>query len=57
MLVEGLTLEAYQGAALRLARLLKDPETPRRCRRVAVERLSVERGVEAYHDLYRELAC
>lgn len=55
VLVDGLTPEAYQGAALRLARLLKDPDTLRRCRRVAEERLSVERGVEAYHDLYREL--
>lgn len=43
-----------QGAALRLARLPKDPDTSRRCRRAVEERLRVERGVEAYHDLYRE---
>ncbi len=55
VLVDGLATEAYQGAALRLARLLKDPDTPGRCRRVAEERLSVERGVAAYHDLYRDL--
>jgi glycosyltransferase involved in cell wall biosynthesis len=55
VLVEDLTPEAYRGAALLLARLLEDPDTPRRCRRVAEERLGVEHGVRAYHDLYREL--
>jgi glycosyltransferase involved in cell wall biosynthesis len=55
VLVESLTPEAYQGAAFRLARLLKDPETPQRCRRVAEEHLSIERGAGAYHSLYREL--
>ena len=55
VLVEDLTPEAYRGAARLLARLLEDPDTPRRCRRVAEERLGVEHGIRAYHDLYREL--
>ncbi len=56
IVLESFSHRAYEGAALRLARLLRDPDTQARCRRFAEQHLSVAQGVEAYHDLYRELA-
>jgi glycosyltransferase involved in cell wall biosynthesis len=55
--VTAFTEEAYRGAARRLARLLADPTTPRRCRRIAEERLALESGVAAYADLYESVAA
>jgi glycosyltransferase involved in cell wall biosynthesis len=53
--VAAFTEAEYRGAAVRLRDLLKDPGASDRCRRLAEERYSLERGVEAYHRLYREL--
>lgn len=56
VLVEDFTEDAYHRAAQRLLGLLKDPETPARCRRLAETRFSLDSAVRAYHDLYRLLA-
>ncbi len=45
----------YRRAADALARLLEDPETRHRCRRLAEERFGLEAGVTAYHGLYHVL--
>jgi glycosyltransferase involved in cell wall biosynthesis len=47
---------AYEEAGARLRRLLQDPETTNRCRRLAETRYSLEAGVAAYRDLYQEIA-
>jgi glycosyltransferase involved in cell wall biosynthesis len=53
--VESFTEEAYRGAAVRLASLLRDVGTTARCRGLAEKRYSLASGVAAYHDLYRAL--
>ena len=55
LLVSSFTEEEYLRAARGLAQLLEDPALAGRCRRLAEARYSLEGGVEAYHQLYREL--
>ena len=56
VLVRALTPEAVRDALQRLRDLLRDPETPFRCRRVAEQRYGVPVGVEAYDSLYEALS-
>jgi glycosyltransferase involved in cell wall biosynthesis len=49
------TPQAFEATARRLHDLASDPGTPARCRRVAEERFGLDRGVESYLSLYREL--
>ena len=56
-LVSSFTEEEYRRAARGLAQLLEDPALAGRCRRLAEARYSLEGGVEAYHQLYRELCA
>jgi glycosyltransferase involved in cell wall biosynthesis len=57
VLVRGFTAEAYREAVPQLLRLLADPATPRRCRRVAEEYFDLERvGWPRYRQVYEHLA-
>jgi glycosyltransferase involved in cell wall biosynthesis len=47
--------DSIRGAAERLRSLSADAETPKRCRTLAEERFSLERGVEQYLALYKTL--
>jgi glycosyltransferase involved in cell wall biosynthesis len=55
--VKGFSPVHYSEAVESLARLLMDPETPDRCRRLAESRYGLEAGVEAYHRFYRHLVA
>jgi glycosyltransferase involved in cell wall biosynthesis len=57
VLVESFSEDSYRRAGQQLRRLLEDPETSTRCRRLAQTRYGLELGVEAYHQLYRELVA
>ena len=57
----GVALDGFSDATLdkgmeRLVALAKDPATRERCRRVAGDLFSLERGVSAYADIYAKLA-
>jgi glycosyltransferase involved in cell wall biosynthesis len=53
--VKGFSEVHYSEAVESLARLLADPETPGRCRRLAESRYGLASGVEAYHRFYQQL--
>jgi glycosyltransferase involved in cell wall biosynthesis len=53
--VEEFSAPAYRDAAMRLVRLLGDPETAVWCRRVAERRYGLPSAVVSYHGLYEEL--
>jgi hypothetical protein len=55
VLVDSLSPDGYRDAGRRLRSLLDDPELSVRCRRLAESRYSLERGVESYHQLYRDV--
>jgi hypothetical protein len=55
VLLAGLDATAYRSAASRLALLLADAQTSRRCRSVAERHFGLDVGVARYRDLYREL--
>jgi glycosyltransferase involved in cell wall biosynthesis len=55
LLVDSFSEDGYSRAAQRLGVLLQDPALPGRCRRLAEAAYGLESGVEAYHQLYREL--
>ena len=57
VLVDSFSEPAYAAAARRLKCLLGDPGLSERCRRLAKTRYSLNAGVEAYHQLYGELAA
>ncbi len=57
VLIERCENACYDQAARRLRALVDDPDTPARCRRLAETRYSLENAVNAYHDLYREVAA
>ena len=57
VLVDGFSDAAYSDAALRLKRLLEDPDLSGRCRRLAETRYSVDLGVDMYRQLYAELSA
>lgn len=50
--LDAMTPEACARGVERMFALLKDPDLADRCRRVAVERFSLERGVAAYNRIY-----
>jgi len=56
IVIDELTQEAYRDALGRLEALMSDPELPDRCRRVAAEHLSLDRGVSAYQRIYDALS-
>jgi glycosyltransferase involved in cell wall biosynthesis len=57
VLVRGFTAQAYREALPQLLRLLADPATPGRCRRVAEEHFDLERvGWPRYRQVYQQLA-
>jgi hypothetical protein len=56
VLVDSFSEEAYRCAADRLRELLEDPTTKARCRRVAEEQFSLDRGIHDYYTLYETLA-
>jgi glycosyltransferase involved in cell wall biosynthesis len=56
ILVDGFSDGDYVTAAARLRRLLRDPDLPERCRRLAEMRYSIDLGIDAYRSLYDELA-
>lgn len=47
---------AYKRALIFLEAPLDDWELPARCRKVAMEHFSLEKGVEAYWQIYRKIA-
>ncbi len=55
LLVDSFSEDGYSRAARGLGALLPDPALPGRCRRLAEAAYGLESGVEAYHQLYREL--
>jgi glycosyltransferase involved in cell wall biosynthesis len=55
--LDSFTEDAYRRSASRLRDLLQDPDLSGRCRRLAEARYGLEGGVEAYHQLYRELCA
>lgn len=55
VLVDRFTDESYRGAAEALGRLMGDPDTSRRCRQAAENRLGLDTALAAYRDLYAEL--
>lgn len=55
VLLESFDRVGYQKALTRLVDLLRDPETPKRCRRVAERMFSLSSAVAAYHGLYQEI--
>jgi glycosyltransferase involved in cell wall biosynthesis len=57
VLVKGFSSDAYREALERLRTLLQDPSTPARCRALAVNGYSLNRGVEAYARIYDELTA
>ncbi len=52
VVIDELTREAYRDALDRLEALMRDPGLPARCRQVAAECLSLERGISAYQHVY-----
>jgi glycosyltransferase involved in cell wall biosynthesis len=48
--------DSVRAAATELSALLRDPETPARCRRLAEERFSLTDGVARYLELYKRLS-
>jgi glycosyltransferase involved in cell wall biosynthesis len=52
ILVEAFSEAAYRDAGRRLQLLLRDPELPNRCRRLAETRYGLTLGVEQYRQLY-----
>lgn len=55
VLVERFEDSEYELATSRLADLLSDPTTPRRCQDVAEREFGLDIGVQTYADLYRDL--
>jgi glycosyltransferase involved in cell wall biosynthesis len=55
VVVDGFSADAYRMAIRQLDELLRDPDVRRRCRRVAEEFLSLEKGIQAYDAVYQEL--
>jgi glycosyltransferase involved in cell wall biosynthesis len=49
------TLEEFRRATYAIQELLKDPDTVNRCRRAAEEIFSVDKGVDHYSKIYKEL--
>jgi glycosyltransferase involved in cell wall biosynthesis len=56
VLVDSMSDSGYDNAVDRLALLFRDPELRARCRRLAETRYNLETAVQAYHQLYREIA-
>jgi len=50
------TRTAFDASWEALTSVLADPQTPVRCRDVAIREFSLERGVEAYATLYEQLS-
>jgi glycosyltransferase involved in cell wall biosynthesis len=55
VIVERDTDDAYRKAAFRLAELLRDPETPARCRRAAERHYSLDTACRTQRELYRRV--
>jgi glycosyltransferase involved in cell wall biosynthesis len=47
--------ESIQRGSEQVQELLRDPDTPQRCRSVALQRFSLDRGIARYLRLYRDL--
>jgi glycosyltransferase involved in cell wall biosynthesis len=56
IVIDELTQEAYREALERLDVLMRDPDLSGRCRAVATEHLSVDRGVSTYQRIYDALS-
>ncbi|OGW74683.1 MAG: hypothetical protein A2Z72_05410 [Omnitrophica bacterium RBG_13_46_9] len=55
ILVDGFNMESYKDSYKRFSELLKDKELKTRCRKVAEELFSVEKGAESYLEVYHSI--
>lgn len=55
VVIPDFTGKTYDEALIALELLLKDPELPNRCRRIAAEYFSLDTGVERYWQIYQQV--
>ena len=54
VLVDGPDIQTMNASAVSLLNLLNDTQLPSRCRQAALDRFSLQSGVESFSSLYRE---